>query len=88
MVRALIFQSLFILSTFLAAQPSEGQRFAAFAYAGPTLAQIDGDYYFGYNKFGARFGVGAHVLGTPKWYGSVSLGFSQGGLPTGSLRKV
>ena len=65
------------LSLGLAAQPDPNQRFAAFGYAGLNLAQIDGDYYFGYNKAGIRFGVGAHIVIKPKWYTSVGLGFNQ-----------
>lgn len=63
----------------LTAQPQKNQRFAAFVYGGPNFSQIDGDYYFGYNKPGFRFGVGANVLWTPKLFGSIGLGFSQGG---------
>ena len=88
MLRALLLlQSFIFFSALLAAQPGEDQRFAAFAYAGPNFAQIDGDYYSGYNKLGARFGVGAHVLGTPKWYASVGLGFNQGGSRPGRSEK-
>ena len=77
----------FLIPILLHAQPDEDQRFAAFAYAGPNFSQIDGDYYFGYNKLGVRFGIGAHVLGSPKWFASVGLGFSQGGSRPGRSEK-
>lgn len=61
------------------AQPAPDQRFSAFAYGGLNLAQIDGDYYFGYNKVGLRFGIGSNIILTPKSYLSVGLGYNQGG---------
>ncbi|CAH1000356.1 hypothetical protein LEM8419_01509 [Neolewinella maritima] len=87
MRRLLTLLSSVLLPILLTAQPDPDQRFAAFAYAGPNFAQVDGDYYSGYNKFGMRFGVGAHVLGTPKWYTSIGLGFAQGGARPGRSEK-
>ena len=80
MFRSLVFCTLLLgCTTVLLAQPAEDQRFAAFAYGGLNLAQIDGDYYFGYNKVGLRFGIGSNVIITPKSYISVGLGYNQGG---------
>lgn len=58
----------------LAAQPAPNQLFSAAAHASLTLAQIDGDYYFGYNRPGLRAGVEAQLLWRPKTY--FTLGFT------------
>lgn len=81
-----VFSCLF-LPLVLWCQPEKDQRFAAFVYGGPSFSQIDGDYYFGYNKLGLRFGVGANILWKPKWYTSVGLGFNQTGARPGRSEK-
>ena len=63
----------------LSAQPKRGQYFAAAAHLGVNLSQIDGDYYFGYNRIGLRAGLEAQILLHPKSYLSVGFNFSQGG---------
>lgn len=63
----------------LAAQPEDRQRFAAAGYAGINLAQIDGDYYFGYHQKGIRFGIETQLLLSPKLFLSAGLGFNQMG---------
>jgi hypothetical protein len=66
-----------LLPLFLEAQPDKNQRFGAFGYAGVNLAQIEGDSYSGYNKIGARAGIGVSILWSPKIYTSLGFGFSQ-----------
>ncbi|MGB3800993.1 MAG: hypothetical protein WA952_14350, partial [Lewinella sp.] len=61
-MRNILFGLLFLTGFYLQAQPLEGQRFAAYGFAGLSAAQIDGDYYFGYNKVGLTAGAGAHIL--------------------------
>lgn len=74
---------LFFLPLLLSGQPGKGQRFAAAGYLGSNLSQIDGDYYFGYNLPGIRFGLETQLLLNPKWYVSVGIGYSQlGSKPT------
>ena len=63
----------------LFAQPKKDQLFSAAGYVGLTLAQIDGDYYFGYNRAGGRFGVEGQLLLWPKTYLSVGFGYTQQG---------
>jgi len=67
------------LSAGLTAQPDKNQKFAAAAYLGLNAAQIDGDYYFGYNKTGLRFGLETQYLISPKLYATVGVGFNQMG---------
>ncbi|WP_026231717.1 outer membrane beta-barrel protein [Neolewinella persica] len=66
-----------LLPFFLGAQPDKYQRFSAFGYTGVNLAQIEGDSYSGYNKIGARAGIGVNILWSPKIYTSLGFGFSQ-----------
>jgi len=74
---------LFLLTTAASAQPDRGQRFAAAAYLGANAAQIDGDYYFGYNHLGLNAGIESQLLLSPKYFVSVGLSFSQmGAKPT------
>jgi hypothetical protein len=71
----------------LAAQPERNQKFAAAGYLGLNLSQIDGDYYFGYNQPGLRFGVETQYLARPKYYFSLGIGYSQtGSRPSGKER--
>lgn len=77
----LAFFLLFVLK--VEAQPDKNQRFAAAGYLGLNLAQIDGDYYFGYNKTGINFGIESQILLNPKYFISVGIGYSQlGAKPT------
>jgi|AntRauTorckE5430_2_1112549.scaffolds.fasta_scaffold00374_8 hypothetical protein len=67
----------------IASQPDRNQKFSIAAYLGANLAQIDGDYYFGYNKVGLNFGIESQVLLNPKYFLSIGLGYSQlGARPT------
>ena len=70
---------LLLLPWLLAAQPDRKQRFAAAAHLGLNLAQIDGDYYFGYNRPGVRFGLETLYLINPKYFLTVGFTYSQGG---------
>ncbi|OAV44763.1 outer membrane beta-barrel protein [Lewinella sp. 4G2] len=78
-MRPLLLACFFLASSFLCAQPGAKQKFAAAAYAGVNLSQIDGDYYFGYNKIGVRFGAETQILLTPKSFVTVGVGFAQAG---------
>ena len=75
----LLFFLLLLFSTQLSAQPNRNQKFAAAVHLGANLAQIDGDYYFGYNKLGLRFGVESLILFRPKSFLTVGLNYTQGG---------
>lgn len=87
MLRPLYLLLLLSLPGLCPAQPDTDQRFAAFVYGGSNFAQIDGDYYFGYNKLGVRLGIGANILWSPKFYTSVGLGFNQSGARAGRSEK-
>lgn len=70
---------LFCAPFLLFAQPDKDQRFAFAGYLGFNLSQIDGDYYFGYNQPGVRFGIETQYLARPKYFFSVGLGYAQTG---------
>jgi hypothetical protein len=77
----------FFLPLWLAGQPEPNQQFAVAGYLGLNLSQIDGDYYFGYNQPGVRFGVETQYLARPKYFFSLGLGFVQSGSrPSGRER--
>jgi hypothetical protein len=79
--------SVLLFPVLLLAQPDRNQKFAAAGYLGLNLSQIDGDYYFGYNQPGWRFGVETQYLARPKFFFSLGIGFAQSGSrPSGKER--
>lgn len=75
----LTFITFLFATSLLFAQPKRNQVFAAAGYLGANLSQIDGDYYFGYNQPGLRFGIETQYLISPKSFVTVGLGYSQTG---------
>jgi hypothetical protein len=87
MVNRVLLFALLLTPLFLISQPDRDQRFAAAGYLGLNLSQIDGDYYFGYNQPGVRFGIEVQYLARPKFFFTIGLGFSQSGSkPSGRER--
>lgn len=63
----------------LQAQDSETGRFRGMLAAGMNVSQIDGDFFKGFNKFGATGGVGVYIMFNQRWSTLVEIAYSQRG---------
>jgi hypothetical protein len=66
------------------AQKYKGQRFKVGVNIGVNVAQIDGDYLFGYRKLGAQAGIQGIAMINKKQFISLEFLFSQRGAISGS----